>query len=154
MVKWLVVASLVWPAVLASAAATRVSHAAPAFSALVYVAASRICHQRPERSFHTAGVQWPVCGRCSGLYLAAPVGALAAVGALGRRNRARRARPAPKLVFALAVASTPTAATLVAEWLHLVPVSNAVRFLSALPLGAMIAYTVIRMARGSGGPIE
>jgi len=154
MVKWLVVASLVWPVLLASAAVTRGSHAVPAFSAVVYIAASRICHQRPERSFHTAGLQWPVCARCSGLYLAAPIGALAALGALGRRARIRRPHTSPNLVLALAVASVPTAATLLLEWGHLVPISNAVRFLSALPLGAVIAYTVVRMAGGSSGSIE
>ena len=154
MVKWLAVASLMWPALLASAAVTRVSHAAPAFSAMVYIAASRICHQRPERSFHTAGVPWPVCGRCSGLYLAAPVGAFAALGALGRRTRHRRAHAGPKLVFALAAASVPTAATLLLEWWRVAPVSNGVRFLSALPLGSVIAYTVVRMAAGSSKPIE
>ena len=24
------------------------------------------CHQKPERSFHTSGVQWLLCARCSG----------------------------------------------------------------------------------------
>ena len=27
-----------------------------------------ICHQRPERSFHSAGVPLPVCARCTGLH--------------------------------------------------------------------------------------
>lgn len=28
-----------------------------------------ICHRKPERSFHIKGHQFPVCARCTGLYL-------------------------------------------------------------------------------------
>lgn len=28
-----------------------------------------ICHRKPERSFHIKGYQFPVCARCTGLYL-------------------------------------------------------------------------------------
>ncbi|MCA1585463.1 MAG: DUF2085 domain-containing protein [Acidobacteria bacterium] len=38
---------------------------------LTYVVGAVICHQRPERSFHTAGIKWPVCSRCTGLYAGA-----------------------------------------------------------------------------------
>ena len=154
MVKWLVAASLVWPVVLASAAAARVAHAAPGFSAVVYVAASRVCHQRPERSFHTAGVQWPVCGRCSGLYLAAPAGAILAAVALRRRVPVARVRSAPHLVSWLALASVPTIVTVLLEWSGLVPISNVARLLAALPLGAAIASTLVHVAGGAGRPIE
>ena len=154
MVTWLVIASLLWPTVLASAAATRVAHDAPGFSAMVYVAASRICHQRPERSFHTAGVQWPVCGRCSGLYFAAPVGALLAAGTVRRRVPTVRVRPARHLVWWLAVASVPTILTVLLEWSGLVPISNLARLLAAVPLGAAIAFTLVRTAGGPDRPIE
>ena len=80
----LVAASIGWPLVLATAAWPDASGRPSAWSAIVYLSASRLCHQRADRSFHTAGVQWPVCARCSGLYLAAPVGAVAAV--IGRRR--------------------------------------------------------------------
>ena len=45
-------------------------------------AAGRVCHQRPERSFHVAGVQLPVCARCTGLYVSGAAGALAALARL------------------------------------------------------------------------
>jgi hypothetical protein len=48
-----------------------------------------ICHQRPERSFFSCGLQWPVCGRCSGLYLGAAAGAVLAL-AIGWRAQGRR----------------------------------------------------------------
>ena len=140
MVKLLVALSLVWPITLTAAATSRIASAAPAFSGLVYLAASRVCHQLPERSFRTATVQWPVCARCGGLYLAAPAGALAAIAALRRR------RPGPALVPWIVLAAVPTALTIALEWLHLAPVSNIARAIAALPLGAMVAYAVVRMA--------
>ncbi|MGL4589873.1 MAG: DUF2085 domain-containing protein [Mycoplasmatales bacterium] len=32
------------------------------------------CHQKPERSFHYHGYQYPVCARCTGLYLGYVIG--------------------------------------------------------------------------------
>ena len=56
-------------------------------SLAIYVAGHFVCHQRPERSFASCGYQWPVCGRCAGLYLGAAAGVLmtatGTAGALG-----------------------------------------------------------------------
>lgn len=138
----LIVAAFAWPALLAAATWEVVEGRTPAWSAVVYAAASRVCHQRPERSFHTAGVKWAVCGRCSGLYVAAPIGAVAAGLALRRKARAGR-----QLRW-LALAAVPTLVTLTVEWLNLAPVSNLARAIAALPLGAMIAFVLIRTAAG------
>ncbi len=148
MVKALAIAAVAWPMVLGGALACRVYETAPAIVATVYVAASRVCHQRPERSFHTDGVSWPVCGRCSGLYLGGAVGALVAVGALRRR------RPAPQQLAWLAFAALPTAVTLGLEWTGVAAISNAVRALAALPLGALVAVVLVRTAAGRGAGIE
>ena len=147
MVKVLVAASLLWPALLAVAAWQQTGDRTPAWTRVVYFAGSRICHQRPERTFDTAGVEWPVCGRCSGLYLAAPFGALVAVGALARRRLPRQ--PA----WWLAVAAVPTALTLGLEWFSLAHVTNIGRFVAALPLGAMVAFLVVQAAAGPRGRI-
>jgi len=146
MVKALVIGSILWPLLLASAAWARIEHSSSGWPSLVYLAASRVCHQRPERSFHTAGVKWPVCGRCSGLYLAAPAGAL-----LGAVVLARRRYSAVRL---LVIAAIPTAITVALEWPHLAEVTNVQRFVTALPLGAAIAYVLVRTASGSREPIE
>jgi hypothetical protein len=126
---------------------------------VLYAAASRICHQRPERSFHTAGVKWPVCGRCSGLYLAAPVGALAAVAASRRRRRPDRSgkttpRVENRFLYILALASLPTVVTIAGEWFGVMPVTSLARAIAALPLGAAIAYVITRVASGPPRPIE
>lgn len=142
MVKSLVIAAVMWPAILGAAVWQRADEEPAWWPAAVYYAASHICHQRPERSFHTAGVAWPVCGRCTGLYLAAPLGALMAIGLAGGRSRRDWMR------VGLLMAAVPTAVTLGLEWFDLASISNTTRFVSALPLGAAVAYAIVRAASG------
>jgi uncharacterized membrane protein len=131
-------AAIAWPMVGGAAVWRRAeSPAEPAWTTLVYTAASRICHQRPERSFHTHDVAWPVCARCTGLYLAAPFAALVAFS-----RRSRRASQLHPLRL-VALAAIPTALTLFWEWGGLGTPSNLVRFVTALPLGAAIAFVLI-----------
>ena len=135
MAKVLVAASIIWPLALAGGWWAR-AHGGPAWADVAtYVAAGRVCHQRPERSFHTAGVQWPVCGRCAGLYAAAPFGALASLFI-------RRRRTVPSVAW-LAAAAVPTAITLVLEHSGLTAMSSIARFLAALSLGAAVAFFIV-----------
>ena len=134
MSRALVAAALLWPALLTAAWSDRVQSGGHTWSAVVYGVASRVCHQRPERSFETAGAQWPVCGRCSGLYLAAPIGAVLGMIGWGRTRGSAR-------VWLLA-AALPTLVTLVLEWSG-ASVGNVVRAASALPLGAVIAAVLV-----------
>ena len=107
---------------------------------LLFPVGAFICHQRPERSFFFHGQQLPVCARCTGLYagaaLAAPIAVVAAVAMT--RSRARRL---------LLVAALPTAITWTLEFAHLMPFSNAARFLAALPLGFAAAWLVFTVMR-------
>lgn len=139
MVRFLVAGAVAWPILLTAATAARIHHTAPWASSLTYIVAGQVCHQRPARSFHTAGVQWPVCGRCSGLYVAAPAGAIAAL-LVGRR------RPSRPSVAWLAAAAAPTAITFVAEKAGLAAVGNGMRFAAALPLGLALAWVIVRAA--------
>jgi uncharacterized membrane protein len=133
----------------------------------VYLAGGQICHQRPERSFSTQGVQWPVCARCSGLYLAAPFGGLVALAHRRKwraRASARAMRPGLKpgtsedgaakstpytsslaYVRLLALAAIPTALTLLWEWGGLGTPSNLWRFMTALPLGTAIMWVLVHV---------
>jgi uncharacterized membrane protein len=90
--------------------------AAAVASAAIYSVGALICHQRPERSFHLAGAQLPVCARCTGLYAGGALGVLAWVALAGaRRASARRATPLTSTPVArrvLIAASIPTAITL------------------------------------------
>jgi len=140
LVTVLAAASVAWPLMLAAAAWPGPEGPPASWRAVVYLAASRVCHQLPERSFHTAGVQWPVCGRCSGLYLAAPLGALGAALLPGRRRIGRAS------LIGLALAAAPTAAALVLEHVARLPVGNVARMVTALPLGAAVAFVIVSAA--------
>jgi uncharacterized membrane protein len=136
-VAWaFVLATAAWPVTLGAALVDHIDGAPRLASSLVYLSASRICHQRVERSFATAGVKWPVCGRCAGLYLSAPLGALLALGT--------SARLAGRSLAVLVAAAVPTVLTVVAEWSGVVPVTSVARFLAAFPLGAALGMVLTR----------
>jgi uncharacterized membrane protein len=111
-------------------------------SALTYAFGSLVCHQRPDRSFHLAAAQVPVCARCFGLYLGAAAGALAAFMhcAVVRRTPAVPTRTHLRLM--LVASSVPTAVTWGLEALGLWQPTNVLRFAAALPLGIAVAVTV------------
>jgi uncharacterized membrane protein len=127
--------------VLAAGAAAEIARPGSWPAVAVYLAGGAVCHQDADRSFHTGGAKWPVCARCSGLYLAAPAGALVALAAGGRLRRRRD-------LLTLAAAASATAVTFAVEHGGMIGVSSTVRFAAALPLGAALAWIIVRAARG------
>jgi uncharacterized membrane protein len=116
------------------------AHAAmPLAARAVDFTASFVCHQRDERSFHLRGERLAVCGRCTGLYLAGAIGAVAAW--LGRARLPARTRRL------LLLAAVPTAATFAIEWSGAGNPGNALRASAALPLGAVAGWLFVRMLR-------
>jgi uncharacterized membrane protein len=108
-----------------------------AATGLVYLTGSFVCHQHPERSFHAGRLQYPVCARCTGLYVAAPFGVLAAL-IVGRTADVRAYRRWRVILLA---ALAPTVVSIVLE--RLGGPSDAIsRALAALPLGAAAAAFV------------
>jgi uncharacterized membrane protein len=115
-------------------------------SAASYVAGGVICHQRTERSFHhSAGAQWPVCARCTGLYLGGALGLLLGLvlPALGVREPAAAVAGRWTWRTVLFLAALPMVATVGMEWAGLWGVSNAWRAAASLPaawaVGALAA---------------
>jgi uncharacterized membrane protein len=151
LVRAFVVAAIGWPIALGAVVWVQAAGDRPLWAVAIYAACSFVCHQIPERSFHTAGVQWPVCARCAGLYLSAPAGALFALWSLHGRPTVQAASSAIRLV---AIAAVPTATTLALEWAGLAAPSNVVRAVAALPLGAAIAFVMVRAVSGSRKAIE
>ena len=131
-------AAVAWLAIILSAPAALSGGRLPAFTLAVYQAGSLVCHQRPERSFHLAGVQLPVCARCFGLYLAGAVGLMVA-------SRRRQALPARAARTLLALAALPIATTVALEWLGLIQTSNLQRMLTGLPLGFAAGVVIVRL---------
>jgi uncharacterized membrane protein len=158
MVKWLirgyVVAAVVWAS--AILAAPNIEAVAPrksgvhALSALVYAAGAVVCHQRPERSFTSAGLQLPVCARCTGIYSVAALIALVLGGVVAFTGRApasfsglpHRARLAVAIVALL-----PTIATALFEWSTGGAPSNATRFAAGAPIGVLVSWIALTLPR-------
>jgi uncharacterized membrane protein len=128
-------ASIAWLALLVLTTA----EATPSWlSSSVFGLSSYLCHQEPDRTFHWHAASWPVCARCLGLYAAAPAGALLAL--------ARRPRTLDRggNLLLLGLAGGPTAISWLGEHALGWPMTNAVRFAAALPLGAAVAWVVAR----------
>jgi hypothetical protein len=162
----LVASSLAWAALL-PLAPFAASQPAPArfwyaLAFVVYGAGSFICHQLPERSFHTWSAQWPVCARCTGIYLGAALAAAAVyVGSGFSRTRPWKVRLKADPTYSdtpyetiyrtwrarvlLVLAALPTAVTLVYEWTTGDTPSNAIRALAGAALGAAVAFIVVRV---------
>lgn len=143
-------------------------------AAAVYVVGSVLCHQLPERSFHLWGVQLPVCARCLGMYVGGAIAAVAAAAVargcpasaredaeraparLAEVPAARRRQPSGRRSLerlalqtarvALAAAALPTIATLAYEWISGATPANGIRAMAGVPLGAIVAWLVVRQA--------
>lgn len=133
-------AVLLWwaPPALAAATARGRTNVLPR---AVYVVGRAVCHQRPLRSFTVAGVPQPVCARCAGLYLGAPLGVACAVGLArryGRRRVAQVSLRGARRIIAWVVA--PTLASVVVEWSQVAQPGNGLRLLLAVPAGAAVGW--------------
>ena len=118
---------------------------AAALAGIPHAIGSFVCHQRRDRSFITRGVQWPVCGRCSGLYLSAAVAVVAI--ALGGRALV----PSPLSASGvwrttILIAAVPTLLSWGVErvgwWLP----TSTTRAWIAVPLGATLGALIARLA--------
>ena len=111
---------------------------------LMYAAGAMICHQLPERSFHLAGFQLPVCARCLGIYAGAA--AAATIHVLGvfvaDSTRWRLLNPAAaRRVFL--VSALPTVVTVALEWAGAWSGTNVVRAIAGVALGVGGALVVM-----------
>jgi uncharacterized membrane protein len=140
----LTVAAVLWAITIVGAPRLVASPAWSPVAAVVYTGSARICHQRTERSFRTAGLQWPVCARCAGLYLFGAAGALLGWIGPGRASGSREK-------WLLALSAIPTAATWALEVTGVLPFSNTARAIAALPLGVAAGWVFIRMLRYDSG---
>lgn len=139
----LTVMSTGWAAAIGTApAVAHGSQVSALLAGLTYLIGSVLCHQRPERSFHLAGAQLPVCARCTGLYVGGAIGVVAWV--MWRRHRSETtarvdAKSAMRLML---IAAAPTAFTVATAVVGIWDLSNAGRAALALPLG-MVAGALL-----------
>jgi len=159
-----------WAALLLSAPllgrGTAGGRVGPAVAAGVYFSGGLVCHHRPERSFHLAGAQLPVCGRCTGLYLSTAGGVLLALAALTWKKKgpgpssnddlgtqaddeievSNGARPHFAWRSWLLVAIVPSLLTLALEWSGAWRMSDTVRAAAAAPLGLVLGALLVEAA--------
>ena len=107
-----------------------------------YGLGSVVCHQKPDRSFFSCGRQWPVCARCTGLYLGGGLGALAGLMGLGRGASWRRWRRA------VMAAALPTAALWGVEMAGWWDPGSPIRAVVAAALGGVAGAWLAAVARG------
>jgi hypothetical protein len=90
----------------------------------------------------------PVCARCTGIYFGAVLGALGAralqASDSGGRSAERLALHRSRVLLALAV--TPTLATLAYEWSTGDMPSHAIRAAAGIPIGLVAAWLVVAAA--------
>jgi uncharacterized membrane protein len=110
--------------------------------ALAYGVGSFICHQIPERSFHLAGFQLPVCARCLGIYVGAAVGAAFVLTRWRSGEDPSGSSSAARRRLAM-VAAIPTLVTVVLEMAGLWSPSNLTRAVAGVPLGGIVAFVVV-----------
>jgi uncharacterized membrane protein len=137
------IGSVAWAAVipLAAFAASRpdATSLVYGFAAAAYTIGHLICHQLPARSFHLWGAALPVCARCSGIYAAAALAALAFSVRRGPEDTARGIAVARRVLL---LALLPTAATVLFEWTTGVMPANWIRALAGVPLGVAVAWAI------------
>ncbi|MGE3275609.1 MAG: DUF2085 domain-containing protein [Vicinamibacterales bacterium] len=114
-------------------------------TALAYLTGSLVCHQQDARSFHTAGVPWPVCARCAGLYAGGALGLLAAGVWGGVRRRWSPVLGSRTVLLAVAAPTLFTVATGMLGWWD---PANSLRSALAVPLGAVIGVVLAAVAAG------
>jgi uncharacterized membrane protein len=112
-------------------------------TAFAYFSGSVVCHQIAERSFVTAGRQWPVCARCAGIYLGVAAGF---AGWLAVRRFSVRRPAAASALRLLAIVAAPTAVSWVSGVLGIWDGTNAVRFALAAPLGVAAGVVAAAVA--------
>ena len=119
-------------------------YAPPSLATLMYSVCGAICHQVPERSFHLAGVQIPVCARCLGIYGGAALAASVHVlGGVVPRSKRWQILSGPDARLVFLAGAIPTIATVSLEWGGLWSGSNAVRAIAGIALGIGGALVVM-----------
>lgn len=118
------------------AAPILLSFSCPRIASVLYLSFSTICHQIPDRSFFILGYSFPVCERCSGIYLGLLLGSLVEARFVHRSSTARR-------VWVLA-ACIPMLADFSLSFSGLWIGTGPVRFATGLWFGWLISALLVR----------
>ena len=141
--------ALLWAVVLVSAPVVTANYASESslftLGAAAYIVGTIVCHQQADRSFRLSEATFPVCARCTGLYVGAGVSALMMFGAVRTRRRCRW-KDARTLFI---VSALPTVVSILVETFGVVEPGNLVRALSGMPLGGTALFVTGDVLRGA-----
>ena len=113
---------------------------------IIFAIGSLICHQRPERSFFWGAHQFPVCARCTGLYVSAALG-MAGLVVIKLTNHWRPRAIDPRTArIILILAAMPTLISVASGTLGVWDGTNITRALLAIPLGVTAGAIVAAVA--------
>lgn len=101
----------------------------------VYAVGSVVCHQLPERSFFWGDRQFPVCARCTGLYLSGFIGLAGWFAVKASRGWRRLDVDPPVALRLVVIAALPTLLSLATAAAGGWDGTNWTRAALAVPLG-------------------
>jgi uncharacterized membrane protein len=140
----LTVVATIWVLLIVAAPVALARGRTPIVTLAAYQIGSLICHQKPERSFHLAGMQMPVCARCFGLYVAGAAGLLFAwISRLRVPSLALSLSKGSVTKILMATAAVPIVLTVALEMIGLITTTNIVRMSTGLPLGFAAGVLIV-----------
>lgn len=145
----LALAALAWLALLITT-----PYAPSSVATLMYAAGAVICHQMPERSFHLAGFQLPVCARCLGIYAgAAAAAAIHVLGVFATHSERWRILTSQSARRVFVVSALPTLMTIALERSGAWHGTNGVRAIAGIAVGiggALVVMSAVATLNYSG----
>ncbi|MDR1775157.1 MAG: DUF2085 domain-containing protein [Actinomycetes bacterium] len=114
---------------------------------ILHILGFGLCHQIHERSFDFFGLQWPVCARCSGIYLGLVAGFAALL--LAYRGRQRDGAPTVGFWIFAALSLLAMAADGFSSYLGWRATDNLLRLLTGTAVGGTLAGLLYTMLVGN-----
>lgn len=107
---------------------------------LLYFMGRSVCHQLPERSFFIQNNQFPLCARCTGIYIGMLLGLLYLL--IRKRDKGNRP-PAIKQLIVMVICWIPMMVDGVTSYVGVRDTNNLIRFITGLFFGVFIPVFII-----------
>ena len=122
-------------------------HTPPGIKEKAFAVGSSVCHQIPSHSFEAAGIQFPLCARCSGLYLGTFIG-LVYYLTLGKRKALPKKGYILLLVFFFLVWAGDGINSFLSDFLNkplLYETTNMIRLVTGFGMGLVMSTALMTL---------